>query len=153
MATKVLIIEAPFYKHITDQLVDGALAVLAEKGVEYERTEVPGAFEIPGAITFAEMAQEDHPIASKHFDGYIALGCVIRGETSHYDYVAGESCRALMDLSLEGVAIGNGILTVEDEAQALVHAGVDQKNKGGDAAEACLRMIELRDHLMHGIAQ
>ena len=153
MTTKVLIIEAPFYKHITDQLVDGALAVLKDAGVEYERTEVPGAFEIPGAISFAEMAQEEHPLASKHFDGYIALGCVIRGETSHYDYVAGESCRALMDLSLEGIAIGNGILTVEDEQQALVRCDVNQKNKGGDAAEACLRMIELREHMMRGIPQ
>jgi len=150
MATKVLIIEAPFYQHITDQLMEGAIAKLNEAAVRYDHITVPGAFEIPGAITFAELAQEDHPIASRHYDGYIALGCVIRGETSHYDYVAGESCRALMDLSLEGVAIGNGILTVEDEAQALVRAGVDQTNKGGDAAEACLRMIEVRAALIHG---
>ncbi|HEY9080814.1 6,7-dimethyl-8-ribityllumazine synthase [Magnetovibrio sp.] len=153
MASKVLIIEAPFYQHITDQLVAGAIATLEEAGVDYDRITVPGAFEIPGVITFAELAQEDHPVAAKHYEGYIALGCVIRGETSHYDYVAGESCRALMDLSLEGVAIGNGILTVENEAQALVRAGVDQKNKGGDAAEACLRMIEVRSALMHGKTQ
>jgi len=150
MANKVLIIVAPFYKHITDQLVDGAIAYLEDKGVTHDLIEVPGAFEVPGVITFAELAQEDHPIASKKYAGYVALGCVIRGETSHYDYVAGESCRALMDMSLEGVAIGNGILTVENEAQALVRAGVDQKNKGGDAAEACLRMIEVRAGLMHG---
>jgi len=152
MASKVLIIVAPFYQHITDQLVEGATAILDEAGVDYDITAVPGAFEVPGVIVFAEMAQEDHPIASRNYEGYVALGCVIRGETSHYDYVAGESCRALMDLALEGVAIGNGILTVENEAQALVRAGVDQKNKGGDAAEACLRMIEVRDGLIHGQA-
>ena len=153
MANKVLIIEAPFYSHITDQLVAGATAVLDDHGVSYDRIEVPGAFEIPGVIANAEIAQEDHPITSKHYAGYVALGCVIRGETSHYDYVAGESCRALMDLSLEGVAIGNGILTVENEAQALVRADVNQKNKGGDAAEACLRMIAVRNGLIHGHAE
>ena len=152
MTNKVLIIVAPFYQHITDLLVDGAVAKLNDAGVEHDVIEVPGAFEIPGVIAFSELAQEDHPIAAKNYDGYVALGCVIRGETSHYDYVAGESCRALMDLSLEGVAIGNGILTVENEAQALVRAGVDQKNKGGDAAEACLRMMDVRDGLMHGNA-
>lgn len=150
MANKVLIIVAPFYQHITDPLVAGATAFLDEAGVSYDTIEVPGAFEIPGVIANAEIAQEDHPIASKHYAGYVALGCVIRGETSHYDYVAGESCRALMDMSMAGVAIGNGILTVENEAQALVRAGVDQTNKGGSAAEACLRMIEVRDSLMHG---
>jgi len=150
MASKVLIIVAPFYKHITDQLVAGAAAYLDEAGVGYDQITVPGAFEIPGVITCAELAKEDHPVAAQHYEGYIALGCVIRGETSHYDYVAGESCRALMDLSLEGLAVGNGILTVENEAQALVRAGVDQKNKGGDAAEACLRMIEVRSILTHG---
>ncbi len=150
MATKVLIVVAPFYEHITDQLLHGAIAYLGEAGVQYDKIEVPGAFEIPGVIANAELAQEDHPIASRHYAGYVALGCVIRGETSHYDYVAGESCRALMDLSLDNVAIGNGILTVENEEQALVRAGVDQKNKGRDAAEACVRMIEVRDALMHG---
>ena len=150
MATKVLIIEAPFYQHITDQLVAGAVAKLEEAGVGYDQITVPGAFEIPGVIAFSELAQEAHPISSRHYNGYIALGCVIRGETSHYDYVAGESCRALMNLSLEGMAIGNGVLTVENESQALVRAGVDQVNKGGDAAEACLRMIEVRASLMHG---
>ena len=152
MATKVLIVVAPFYQHITDQLVDGAVARLNDAGIAHDIIAVPGAFEIPGVIAAAELAQEDHPIASNAYEGYIALGCVIRGETSHYDYVAGESCRALMDLSLDGVAIGNGILTVENEAQALVRAGVDQKNKGGDAADACLRMIEVRDGLFHGNA-
>ena len=150
MTSKVLIIVAPFYQHITDQLVAGATAYLEEASVSFDTITVPGAFEIPGVITCAELAQEAHPVAASHYEGYIALGCVIRGETSHYDYVAGESCRALMDLSLEGIAVGNGILTVENEAQALVRAGVDQKNKGGDAAEACLRMIEVRSSLMHG---
>ncbi len=152
MANKVLIVEAPFYQHITEQLVEGATAVLDEAGFQYERVSVPGAYEIPGVIAFSEMAQEDHPIASRHYDGYVALGCVIRGETTHYDYVAGEACRALMDLSLEGVALGNGILTVENEEQALVRCDVTKKNKGGDAAEACVQMIKLRDQLMHGRA-
>ncbi|MCW8915601.1 MAG: 6,7-dimethyl-8-ribityllumazine synthase [Magnetovibrio sp.] len=152
MANKVLIIEAPFYQHITDQLVEGATAVLDAAGIEYDRVTVPGAYEIPGVIAMAEIAQEDHPVASRHYDGYVALGCVIRGETSHYDYVAGEACRGLMDLSLEGVCSGNGILTVENEEQALVRCDVTKKNKGGDAAEACLRMMELRDQLMHGRA-
>jgi len=150
MVTQVLIIEAPFYHHITEQLVAGAVAKLEEAGVSFDHITVPGAFEIPGVIAFSELAQENHPIASRHYSGYIALGCVIRGETSHYDYVAGESCRALMNLTLEGVAVGNGILTVENEAQALVRAGVEQKNKGGDAAEACLRMIGVRESLMQG---
>jgi len=147
MATRVLIIQAPFYQHITDQLLAGARAVLDHAKVGHDTVTVPGAFEIPGVITFAEMSQVDGPLT---WEGYVALGCVIRGETSHYDYVAGESCRALMDLSLEGLAIGNGILTVENEAQALVRAGVDQTNKGGDAAEACLRMMDTRTRLMQG---
>ncbi|MBF0248263.1 MAG: 6,7-dimethyl-8-ribityllumazine synthase [Alphaproteobacteria bacterium] len=150
MAHKVLIIEAPFYQHITDELVKGATAKLDADGVDYDRVSVPGAFEIPGVIALSEEAMEEHPVAATRYDGYVALGCVIRGETTHYDYVAGESCRALMELTLDGVAIGNGILTVENEAQALVRAGVDKKNKGADAAEACVRMIEVRKSLMHG---
>jgi len=139
MPKHVLIIEAPFYQHITDALVKGVVQVLDQNNVTYERTAVPGAYEIPGVIAFA------HSGKARNFDGYVAVGCVIRGETSHYDYVAGECCRALMDLSLQGIALGNGVLTVENEAQALVRSDVAKKNKGGDAAEACLAMIRARD--------
>jgi 6,7-dimethyl-8-ribityllumazine synthase len=104
---------------------------------------VPGAFEIPGAIRIALAAGEN--FGKRRFDGFVALGCVIRGETTHYDYVCGESARGLQDLTLEyGAAIGFGILTVENEAQALARAAVDRKNKGGEAVRACLAMIALR---------
>lgn len=138
--TKVLVVQARFYDEIADQLVAGASATLKGAGIDFDIMDVPGAFEIPGAISIAAE--------SGIYDGFIGLGCVIRGETSHYDYVAGESARALMDLSLEGVALGNGILTVENKDQAMVRAMVDKKNKGKDAAEACLRMIELRELLL-----
>ena len=150
MASHVLIIVAPFYQHITDDLVKGACAALDEVGATYDKIVVPGAFEVPAVVKFADNAFKNDPHAAVHYDGYVALGCVIRGETSHYDYVAGESCRALMDLTLEGLAVGNGILTVENEAQAIVRADVGQKNKGGDAAEACLTMIDVRYHLRQG---
>jgi 6,7-dimethyl-8-ribityllumazine synthase len=133
-ALRILIVEARFYEDIADMLVEGATAALEAADATVERVAVPGAFEIPGAIGFA----------LEEFDGFIALGCVIRGETSHYDYVCGESARGLMDLSLnDGAAIGYGILTVENREQAVVRADPKQKNKGRDAAEACLRMIEL----------
>ena len=102
---RILIIAAPFYEDITEQLVEGASAELSEKGAQFEIMEVPGAFEIPGVIAMAEAGREP-------YDGYIALGCVIRGETSHYDYVCGESARGLMDLSLRGVALGYGFLSI-----------------------------------------
>tara|TARA_R110002072_G_scaffold5008_2_gene33855 strand:+ start:213 stop:641 length:429 start_codon:yes stop_codon:yes gene_type:complete len=129
---RVLIVAGTFYRDIADMLIAGAKAALP--GCEVEVVEVPGAFEIPAVI-----ASADHSDAP--FDGYIALGCVIRGETSHYDYVCGESARGLMDLSLGGLPIGYGILTVENREQALVRAG--EKNKGRDAAEACLAMMTL----------
>lgn len=137
----VMIVEARFYADIADALFDGAKAALEAAGATYERFEVPGAFEIPAAITHALIQQE---MAEVHrFDGYIALGCVIRGETSHYDYVCGESARGLMDISLEyGLALANGILTVENADQAWARASVDKKNKGGEVARACLQMIE-----------
>ena len=134
---RILIIAAPFYEDISDELVKGATAALDAAGAEHELLEVPGAFEIPGAIALAEAGE-------KPFDGYVALGCVIRGETSHYDYVCGESARGLMDLSLKGVALGYGVLTVENIRQARVRAHVDEKNKGCDAAEAALAMIAAR---------
>lgn len=146
MAGHILIVEAPFYKHITDDLVKGVTQVLDKAGMTSDRISVPGAFEIPGVIQMVHKASLDDPNRVK-YDGYVAVGCVIRGETSHYDYVAGESCRALMDLSLQGLALGNGILTVENEAQALVRSDITKKNKGGDAAEACLAMIGVRQDL------
>jgi len=134
---RVLIIAAPFYEDITEQLVQGASDALAHHGAAFDVEEVPGAFEIPGVIAMAEAG-------AAGYDAYIALGCVIRGETSHYDYVCGQSARGLMDLSLKGVALGYGILTVENIKQARARAHVDQKNKGGDAAEAALSMLAMK---------
>ncbi|WP_421791720.1 6,7-dimethyl-8-ribityllumazine synthase [Hyphobacterium sp.] len=131
---RILIVVAPYYNEISDALLAGAKAALGE--AEVEIVEVPGALEIPGAIATAVKSRA-------RFDGFVALGCVIRGETSHYDYVAGESARALMDLTLEGIAVGNGILTVENRDQAMVRAR--DKDKGGDAAKAALAMIALRE--------
>ena len=134
---RVLIVAAPFYEDIAEQLVKGASDALSAAGATFDVLEVPGAFEIPGAIA---MAQSE----GAGYDAYVALGCVIRGETSHYDYVCGESARGLMDLSLKGVALGYGILTVENIKQARARAHVDQKNKGKDAAEAALAMLALK---------
>ena len=139
----VMIVEAPYYAHIAEELARGAIQALDAAGVSYERFAVPGAFEIPAAIRIAIEARATD--ARRRFDGYIALGCVIRGETTHYDYVCGESARGLQRLALQyGAAIGFGILTVENEAQALARARVDRKNKGGEAARACLAMIDLK---------
>ncbi|XBQ15849.1 MAG: 6,7-dimethyl-8-ribityllumazine synthase [Oceanicaulis sp.] len=134
---RVLVIAAPFYEDIAEELVRGASGYLDEQGASYEVEHVPGAFEIPGVIALAEKG-------GAGYDAYVALGCVIRGETSHYDYVCGESARGLMDLSLQGVCLGYGILTVENIKQARVRAHVDQKNKGRDAAEAALAMLALK---------
>ncbi len=137
---KILIIEARFYQDIADELARGAVAALDAAGAVYERVAVPGAFEIPAAINFAAQAA-----ANDSHDGYIALGCVIRGETSHYDYVCSESARGLQDLALQkNLAIGYGIITVENRDQAWVRAAVGKKNKGRDVANACLRMIEVK---------
>jgi 6,7-dimethyl-8-ribityllumazine synthase len=141
----ILIVEARFYTHIADFLVQGAVAEIERRKALYSRIAVPGAFEIPAAIRMAMTARHGK---MPDFDGFVALGCVIRGETSHYDYVCGESARGLMDLALSfSLAIGYGILTVENEAQALARARPDQKNKGRDAAAACLDMIVLRQSL------
>lgn len=133
---KLLIVVAPYYKDITDQLVAGAQAVAAACGATTELVEVPGALEVPSAIALAErMAQ---------FDGYVALGCVIRGETTHYDTVCNDSSRAAITmLGLQGAAIGNGILTVENRGQAEVRAEAAGQNKGGGAAAAALHLIAL----------
>ncbi|MFQ5984554.1 MAG: 6,7-dimethyl-8-ribityllumazine synthase [Alphaproteobacteria bacterium] len=142
MAVKphVLIVEARFYPDIADELVRGAVAVLEDAGATYERVAVPGAFELPAAI---RMAIE----RGKH-DGYVALGCVIRGETTHYDYVCAETASGLGEIAIRYmVAIGYGILTCENREQAWARAAVDKKNKGRDAAEACLAMIRLKQSL------
>ena len=133
----ILIVEARFYDDIADELVQGAQAALNAASATFETVAVPGAYELPAAV---RMAME-----SGRFDGYIALGCVIRGETSHYDYVCGESARGLMALCTEhGIALGYGILTTEDRDQAWVRASRADKDKGAVAARACLRMIALR---------
>lgn len=132
---KLLIVVAPYYKDITDQLVAGAQAVAAACGAVTEVVEVPGALEVPSAIALAERMAE--------FDGYVALGCVIRGETTHYDTVCNDSSRAITMLGLQGAAIGNGILTVENRKQAEVRAEALGQNKGGGAAAAALHLIAL----------
>ncbi|MEQ8331750.1 6,7-dimethyl-8-ribityllumazine synthase [Nisaea sp.] len=138
--SRILIVEARFYEDIADELVKGAIAALEEAGVEFDRVEVPGALEIPAAIAIAAQRTDGEPYA-----GYVALGCVIRGETSHYDYVCGESARGLQDLALwKGLSIGNGILTVENRDQAWARAAVDKKNKGKDAAGAALALVALK---------
>ncbi len=145
-APHVLIVEARYYAHISDELLKGALGALEQAGASHERVTVPGAFEIPAAIKYAVDAGARHR-PGKRIDGFIALGCVIRGETTHYDYVCEQSSRGLQDLALaHNLAIGFGILTVENEAQALARARVDKKNKGGEAARACLAMIALKRH-------
>jgi 6,7-dimethyl-8-ribityllumazine synthase len=145
MTPNILIVEARFYSHVSDALLDGATAALEKAGAHFERISVPGALEIPPAILFAAKAGEG---AGKSFDGYVALGCVIRGETYHFEIVAGESARGLMDLGLHhGLCIGNGILTVENEAQALERASRDRGDKGGDAARACLALAQVRVRL------
>lgn len=137
-----LIIEARFYEDIADELVAGAIATLDAAEATHDRVSVPGAFEIPGVIRLALDAADE---GGTHYDGFIALGCVIRGETTHYDYVCGESARGLQDLAVyEGAAIGYGILTVENHAQAMTRARVAEKNKGRDAAEAALAMAALK---------
>jgi len=141
----VLVVEARFYAHISDALLDGAKAALDAAGVSFDRIAVPGALEIPSAISFAVRAGEG---AGKSFDGFVALGCIIRGETYHFEIVAQESARGLSRLALDhGLCIGNGILTVENEAQALARAHRERLDKGGDAARACLSLIDLKARL------
>lgn len=138
-APHILIVEGRFYAEISDALADGAIDALKKAGATYDRLEVPGALEIPAAISFAIQS------ATASYDGFVALGCVIRGETTHYDYVCAESARGLMELTLSrNAAIGNGILTVENGDQAWARADKARKNKGGAVAEACLRMIALK---------
>jgi len=132
---RVLIVEARFYPEISDALYEGAEKALRAAGVASERVVVPGALEIPGAIK----------LAGDHYDGFIALGCVIRGETHHFEIVANESARALMELTIrDRLCIGNGILTVEDEEQAFVRARTEEGGKGADAVRACLALMALK---------
>ena len=135
---RVLIVEARFYDALADALLDGARAALDAAGAEHATVTVPGALEIPGAIAFAAESEEE-------WDAFVALGTVIRGETYHFEVVASESARGLMALTLDGLAIGNGILTVETEAQAWARARRSEKDKGGEAAKAALAMAALRE--------
>lgn len=138
----VLIVEARFYDDLLDELGAGAREALDRVGATYETAVVPGALEVPAAIA---IAQE-----SGRFDGFISLGVVIRGDTTHYDIVSGESARGIMDLTLEGLAIGNGILTVETLAQAWARARRSEMNKGAGAAQAALAMIRLKRYFLEG---
>ncbi len=133
---KFLIVEARFYDHLNDMLIQGAKAALEEAGHYADVLTVPGALEIPGALA---MAAE-----SGRYDGFVAIGVVIRGETYHFEIVAGESARGVMALTMDGIAIGNGIITVENEAQATARADPARKNKGGEAAQAAMALLELR---------
>jgi len=143
--SNILIVEARFYAHISDMLLDGATSAIEKAGAHFERMAVTGALEIPTAIALAARSGEH---GGKAYDCYIALGCVIRGETYHFEIVASESARGLIDLGINNVlCIGNGILTVENEHQALARAAVDDGDKGGDAARACLALVHIRNRL------
>ena len=136
---RFLIVEARFYEDIADALAEGAISALRSAGAEYDRIAVPGALEIPAAIAMASQRRDAEP-----YDGYVALGCVIRGETYHFEIVCNESARGIMDLTTaEMLAIGNGILTVENSDQAWERADPARKDKGGDAARAALAMADL----------
>jgi 6,7-dimethyl-8-ribityllumazine synthase len=140
----VLIVEARYYADIADELMRGAVAELDTAGVSHESVTVPGAFEIPAAVRVA-LRSMDFFGGQRRYDGYIALGCVIRGETTHYDYVCSESARKLQDLACEHtLALGYGILTCETREQAWERASVAGRNKGGEVARACLQMVELK---------
>ena len=132
----LLIVEARFYDHLNDLLLEGARAAIEEAGHAHETVTVPGALEVPAAIALGSETER--------YDGFVALGVVIRGETYHFEIVAGESARGIMALTLDGLAVGNGILTVENEAQALTRARPDEKDKGGEAAKAALAMMDVK---------
>ena len=137
-APHLLLVEAPYYAHLAALLREGAERAVAASGATCEIVSVPGAFEIPPAIALAAGA-------GGRFDGFVALGCVIRGETTHYDHICAETARSLQDLAVrDGIPIGYGILTVENEAQALVRAAPDGRDKGGEATRACLALVELK---------
>ena len=133
---RVLIVEARFYDHLNDMLLAGARAAIEDAGHHHETVTVPGALEVPGAISLA--------VETGRYDAFVALGVVIRGETYHFEIVSNESARGIMALTMDGIAIGNGILTTENEAQAIVRADIDQLDKGGGAAKAALAMLDLK---------
>ena len=133
---KILIVEARFYEHLNDLLLEGARAAIEAEGHGHETVTVPGALEVPAAVALAAE--------TGRYDAFVALGVVIRGETYHFEIVSNESARGIMALTLDGLAIGNGILTVENEAQALARARPDEKDKGGEAAKAALAMLALK---------
>lgn len=140
----ILIVESRYYDEIAEEMLSGVTEALGTAGASYELVEVPGAFEIPAAVRIAVEACEK---GNRSFDGYIGLGCVIRGETTHYDYVCQESARGLQDLALKyGIPIGYGVLTCENRDQAMVRADRKQGDKGGFVAKACLAMVALRGH-------
>jgi 6,7-dimethyl-8-ribityllumazine synthase len=134
---RFLIVEARFYAHLNDMLVAGARGALEAAGHKADVVTVPGALEIPGAISLA--AESDR------YDGFVGIGVVIRGETYHFEIVAGESARGIMALTMDGIAVGNGVLTVENEAQALIRADPAQDNKGAGAAEAAMALLALQE--------
>ena len=145
-APHLLIVEARFYGAIADALKEGAIEALDAAGASYDVIAVPGVLEIPAAVAFALSAMDRGNVI---YDGFVALGCVIRGETTHYEIVSNESARALMDIAVnEAMPIGNGILTVENEAQAWARARKSEKNKGGEAAKAALAMITVAGQLL-----
>lgn len=142
----IMIVESRFYEDVADELVRGAVAALESVGVSFERFSVPGAFEIPAIIKYVIRGKQ-FASARRRFDGYVVLGCVIRGETSHYEHVCTEAIRGLQDLSLEfTLALGMGILTVDTHEQAMARAAVDGVDKGGAAARTCLAMLEHKRH-------
>jgi 6,7-dimethyl-8-ribityllumazine synthase len=144
---RLLIVEARFYDHLADALLEGATKAITAAGAEYDVVTVMGALEIPAVISLAE--EGGHRPAGVRYDGYVALGCVIRGETYHFEVVANESARGIMDLAIaKRLPIGNGILTVDTEAQALTRARVGEDDKGGFAARACLGMIDIKRRLL-----
>ena len=144
---RLLIVEARFYDHLADALLEGATKAITAAGAEYDVFTVMGALEIPAVISLAE--EGGHRPAGVRYDGYVALGCVIRGETYHFEVVANESARGIMDLAIaRRLPIGNGILTVDTEAQALARARVGEDDKGGFAARACLGMIDIKRRLL-----
>ena len=133
---RILIVEARFYDHLNDMLLAGARRAIEDAGHSHETVTVPGALEIPGALALAAE--------TGRYDAYVAIGVVIRGETYHFEIVSNESARGIMALTMDGIAIGNGILTTENEAQAIYRADPDQADKGGGAAKAALAMLDLR---------
>jgi 6,7-dimethyl-8-ribityllumazine synthase len=143
----VMIVESRFYPNLADEMAQGAIQVLEEAGATYERFEVPGCLEIPSAVLYGITMKQYRP-ARRRFDGYVALGCVIKGETYHFEVVANESARGLQNLSTRyAIALGNGIITAYTEEQAMERASLSGGNKGADAAKACLSLIGLKGRL------